>query len=141
MTLFFRSVFALLLLIVAVLSLLPDPPDIDLQTDIFSLIADWLLGDASAGDKVSHFLAYGVLAGCGVLAHILPKWRYILLGMCLLVFSGALEGLQGLGGVRHLSAGDLIANAAGIVAGLVAAQSVAQPVLTWLFPNVTHVES
>lgn len=74
-------------------------------------------GDPGEADKTAHLLAYGVLALPVGLAR--PRaWPAIL--AVLLAWSGAIEVLQPSVG-RSGSAGDLLANAAGLAAGTVMA--------------------
>ena len=89
----------MLLLLVAVLSLVPLSP-----------------GSVPVGDKQTHLATYFVLAG----------WFSLLVGTrtglaCaiagLLLFGGALEGLQALTGYRYAEWNDLLANAAGVLLG------------------------
>ncbi len=71
----------------------------------------------AVSDKLQHLLAYAglaVLAASGY-AGRRPVW---LIGAGLLVFSGAIELLQGLSGYRYAEWLDLLANAVGVALGL-----------------------
>ena len=87
-----------LLLAVAVLSLMPLP-------------------DVGVGDKTSHAVTYFVLAGY---FSLLARRRRSLPGVALglLAYGALIEIAQGFSGYRHAEWGDLLANGAGIGAGL-----------------------
>lgn len=63
-----------------------------------------------------HFAGYAVLALCTVLAQVRP--RVLLTALGLLAYASALEVLQGVVSERSFQAQDLVANAGGIVVGL-----------------------
>ena len=87
-----------LLLAVAVLSLMPLP-------------------DVGVGDKTSHVATYFVLAGYfGVLARRRQSLPRVALG--LVIYGALIEIAQGLTGYRYAEWGDLLANLAGTLAGL-----------------------
>ena len=91
-----------LLLLVAVASLMPVP--------------EVALG---VGDKTSHFLIYGVLAGwfC-LLARSLPGLLGTLLALT--VFGMLVEVAQGMTGYRYAEWGDVLANSLGCLLGSLA---------------------
>jgi VanZ family protein len=77
--------------------------------------------DLPYGDKGGHLLAYGLLmAWWGQLAER-PPWRWGL-ALGLIVFGGAIEILQGLGGVRQAEWADAAANALGVLLGAMLTQ-------------------
>lgn len=63
-----------------------------------------------------HFAGYAVLALCTVLAQV--RSRVLLTALGLLAYASALEVLQAVATERSFQAQDLVANAAGIVVGL-----------------------
>lgn len=128
-----RLAAAALALAVLVLSLVPDPEDYGVDTDIFSHIAALVFGDPSLGDKVSHFTAYGVLAAATVAGFVRSWTRAVIVFGLLVLFGAALEVLQGLGGVRMRDGLDLLANVVGILAGM-AAGGLAVFVFKWWLP-------
>lgn len=98
---FWQGLFWLALTAVAVFSLLP-------------------LGGTLAfavSDKLQHLLAYAGLAALAATSYAgrQPVW---LIGVGLLLFSGAIELLQGLSGYRYAEWLDLLANAVGVALGL-----------------------
>lgn len=92
------SVGAGLLLAVAVLSLIPLP-------------------EVGVGDKLSHVATYFVLAGYFA---VLARRRRSLLRVAvgIMLYGALIEIAQGLVDYRHGEWGDLLANAAGTVAGM-----------------------
>ena len=73
------------------------------------------LGDSGLADKVAHFMAYGALGASAYWAQLsLFKTRWALPAL-LAAYGAALEGLQGLGGVRSPELADAIANFLGVV--------------------------
>ena len=63
-----------------------------------------------------HFAGYAALALCAILAQSRP--RAVLTAMGLIAYASALEVLQAVATERSFQAQDLVANAAGIVVGL-----------------------
>lgn len=90
------------------LSLTPVPPEVD-------------LGFAWE-DKLFHLLTYGVMMSWFVQLYETPRWRggfavgFIILG-------ALLEWGQGLGGVRHPEAADVVANGLGVALGWMAGRT------------------
>ncbi len=116
-----RWLFVLFLLITIVLSLVPTSEEIPAATDIFSWIALLIFGDASLSDKVSHFIAYGAVAGAGTLGLVRPLGRHYILPLLLFSLSGALELAQGLVSYRVPDWLDLLANGTGVLSGTISA--------------------
>ena len=56
----FRSLFMFALLLVTILSLIPNPDDVPGGMDFTRWLASLLFGDATHSDKVAHFIAYGI---------------------------------------------------------------------------------
>lgn len=72
-------------------------------------------------DKAGHLATYGVLTlwFCGVY----PRRAALVVGVALFVLGVTLEGLQALTESRTPEAADLLANAAGVLIGLVLARA------------------
>ncbi len=106
------AVGAGLLLAVAVLSLMPLP-------------------DVGVGDKLSHVVTYFVLAGYfSVLARRRRSLLWLALG--LVVYGALIEVVQGLSGYRQAEWGDLLANGAGTLAGLLLHFTPLGRLLNWI---------
>ena len=89
---------ALLLLLVGTASLMPAP-------------------DTGVNDKLSHFIAYFVLAGWfGLLASGRPGLVWTVAG--LIAYGICIELLQGMTSYRYLEWGDVIANSSGVIVGI-----------------------
>ena len=116
-----RICFVLLLAIVTVLSLIPNPDDVPGGPALSRWLSDLLFGSEAYSDKVSHFIAYGALGGTAVFAALKPFDRALLLPVILIAYSGLMELLQGMGGVRQADMADMLANAAGVSAGMLVA--------------------
>ena len=87
------------------LSLTPDPPDTGIEQ----------------GDKLGHFLAYGLLMGW--FAQIYQRRRARLGLMLVFIAMGVLlEFIQGMLGYRSYSYADMAANTTGVVLGLLLAR-------------------
>ncbi len=95
----------LLIALIWYLSLIPDPPDIGINN----------------GDKIEHFLAYGLLMGWFAQIYIQQKPRlWLVLGFILM--GVLLEVLQGMTGFRNYSYADMAANGTGVFIGLLLSQ-------------------
>ncbi|GGD08719.1 VanZ family protein [Aquisalinus flavus] len=113
-----RVCFALLLVVVTLLSLIPNPDDVPGGPDFSRWLSGLLFGTEDYADKMSHFIAYGALGGTAVLAALRPFGRVVLLPVLLIAYSGLIEVLQGIGGARQADIADMLANAAGVTAGM-----------------------
>lgn len=116
-----RVVFFVLLALVTILSLIPNPDDVPGGPAFSQWLARLLFGDAGNADKVSHFIAYGALGFTGILAALRPLGRVWLVPLMLLAYSGLIELAQMAGGVRHGDLADMAANGLGVAAGMAAA--------------------
>jgi VanZ family protein len=72
----------------------------------------------AVSDKLQHFAAYAVLATLASASYG-GRWAWWAIGVALVAFSGAIELAQGLSGYRYAEWLDLLANTAGVAAGLV----------------------
>jgi len=96
---------ALLIALIWYLSLTADPPDTGIDN----------------GDKIGHFLAYGLLMGWFAQIYIQLKPRlWLMLGFILM--GVLLEILQGMTAVRTYSYADMVANTTGVFIGLLLSQ-------------------
>lgn len=79
------------------------------------------LPEVNISDKAGHLATYGLLTlwFCGVY----PRRAALVVGIALLAMGVTLEGLQAFTESRTPEAADLLANAAGILIGLVLARS------------------
>lgn len=111
-----RGLFAMLLLVVTFLTLTPNPEETEGGFALARWVAAIVLGEPGLTDKVAHFMAYGALGAAAFWAQLrLFKTRWALPAM-LAAYGAALEGLQGLGGVRSPELADAVANFLGVVA-------------------------
>lgn len=117
---FFRRLFWALLLLVSVLSLIPNPDDLPGGSLWAEFLAEIFFGSADHADKITHFIAYGVLAGGAGLGGMRVFSRRWLIVPGLILWSGLLELLQGLTQNRSPDWLDMLANSAGALAGFVA---------------------
>ena len=117
---FFRRLFWVLLLLVSVLSLIPNPDDLPGGSLWAEFLAKIFFGSADHADKITHFIAYGVLAGGAGLGGLRLFSRRWLIIPGLILWSGALELLQGLTQSRDPDWLDMVANSAGVLAGFIA---------------------
>ncbi|WDI30070.1 VanZ family protein [Hyphococcus flavus] len=115
-----RIVFGVLMVVVTFLTLTPNPVESEPGFALTRWISSLLLGDAENADKIGHFLAYavlGVTAFWARLAIFSKRWSVVI---ALAFYGAALEGLQGLGGVRSPELADAFANSLGAVSGFLA---------------------
>jgi VanZ family protein len=85
-----------------------------------SLIPAETLPDAGVSDKLSHVVAYCVLALLGLAAHRgRAGARWVVIG--LLCFGALMEGLQTLSPGRSMEGADILANGVGVLAGALCA--------------------
>ncbi len=110
-----RGLFAALFILVTYLTLTPNPEDTDAGFALARWVAVFVLGDSGLADKVAHFMAYGALGAAAFLARFdLFRTRWAL-PLALAGYGAALEGMQGLGGVRSPELADAVANFLGVV--------------------------
>lgn len=120
-----RILFFTLLVIVTFLTLTPNPDDTEAGFAFTRILASALLGDAALADKIAHFLAYGSLGVSAFWAQIVlfaKRWGIV---VALPIYGIALEGLQGLGGLRSPELADAVANGLGAVCGFIFALGLA----------------
>ena len=121
MILMARIATALLAVAIAILSLIPNPDDMTGGKDIGAWLSALLFGTPAYGDKVSHFVAYGALGFAAMIGFGRTRGGMIATAVGIVVYGGALELLQALGGVRTGDWLDMTANASGLAAGAAAA--------------------
>lgn len=112
-----RVVFGVLLVVITYLTLTPDPVETEPGFAVTRYISDLFFGSAEYADKVGHCLAYGLLGLTAYWARIAlfsKRWA-VTIGLAL--YGVALEGLQGIGGVRSPEVADALANALGATSG------------------------
>ena len=114
---FIRWLFAGLVILVTLLSLTPNPDDLPGGMEFTRWLAALLLGDAAQSDKVGHFLAYGTLAGAGVLGFVRPFSKLFMLPVILVLYGGVMELLQSRISVRVADWADFAANSSGVFIG------------------------
>lgn len=112
-----RAVFALLFIIVTLLTLWPNPDSARTGIVLTRWLASTFLGDPALADKVGHFLGYAALGFAAFFARLTPRNRWYLVPLALAVYGVGLEGLQGLGGIRSPELADAVSNALGAAAG------------------------
>lgn len=111
-----RIAFGALAFFVTWQTLTPDPDETQGGMEIARIIAEMIFRSPEMSDKVAHFLAYAALGGSAALG------QFRMLGLrapviaAIAVYGMALEGLQGLGGVRAPEVADATANALGVIA-------------------------
>lgn len=119
--LWLRLLFAFLFALVTFLTLTPNPDNAEPGFALTRWIADWLFGDSAFADKIAHFLAYASLGATAFWARLSVLSRQWATALALALYGVALEGLQGLGGVRSPELADAVANGLGALAGLAGA--------------------
>jgi len=77
--------------------------------------------DFTAGDKLGHLLAYGLLMFWFSQIYLSQKTR-LFYGIGFLAMGVGLEVLQGMSGTREYDVVDMLANAAGVLSGWLAAR-------------------
>jgi hypothetical protein len=115
-TRWWRYAFFALALFVTWQTLTPDPGDTEGGLAIARWIAKAIFHSAELGDKVAHFMAYAALGGSAALAQFRMLGQRAPIAAVIAVYGMALEGLQGLGGVRAPEIADATANALGVIA-------------------------
>jgi uncharacterized protein YfiM (DUF2279 family) len=116
-----RGAFVLLLILITILSVIPNPEEVPGGMAFTRWIAQLLFGNPDYGDKVSHFLAYGALSGAGMLGFVRPFSRWLMLPIIVALYSAVMELLQAVIGVRSAEWADMAANVSGVMAGTLVA--------------------
>lgn len=123
-----RGFFAALFLTVTFLTLTPNPEDTETGFAVARWVAVFVLGDAGLTDKVAHFMAYGALGASAFWAQVNLFDKPWAPPLALAAYGAALEGVQGLGGVRSPELADAIANSLGVVTAYAGAMMLAKAV-------------
>ena len=121
-----RGLFAALLVAVTYLTLTPNPEETETGFAVARWLAVFVLGDAGLADKVAHFMAYGALGAAAFWAQIDFFRKPWAPPLALAAYGAALEGAQGLGGVRSPEVADAIANSLGVVTAYAGAMLLAR---------------
>lgn len=116
-----RALFAALLLLVTYLTVTPNPDDTEMGMALTRWLAALIFGDSALGDKVAHFLAYAMLGASAALAQVKIGGRGLYAVIALMAYGAALEGVQGMMGVRFPEFADALANSLGAGVGFPAA--------------------
>ena len=117
---FWRINAVVILVLLTILSLTPDPENIGVVMDWSAWIAAILFGDPLSGDKVSHFLAYGALGFFSALGFTTKRWHALLIFLFILAYGALMEALQGaLTETRTSDPVDLVANVLGGTSGII----------------------
>jgi VanZ family protein len=112
-----RAIFMALAVVVAWLSLRPDPVENEAGFELLNWIAAVLFGSEAMGDKVAHFGAYAALGATARPAHLLTGARAPLAILALALYGAVLELGQGVGGIRDPDLLDALANTLGAACG------------------------
>jgi hypothetical protein len=116
--------------VIAFLSLAPPDQTEPDRMSLLAVIAELLLGDAGAEDKVGHFLAYAAL---GFLSLAAKPGRVLAVIVLSTVYGGVMEVLQLLVEGRSASFADLLADLLGACAGVLCLLAI-KPLLTGALP-------
>lgn len=112
-----RAQFVVLFLLVTYLTVTPNPDDTRMEMALTRWLATVIFGSDALGDKVAHFLAYAALGASAALAELRIRGGAFYVVAGLVLYGAALEGVQGLGGVRDPELADAVANGLGALAG------------------------
>ncbi|WOI54821.1 VanZ family protein [Parvularcula sp. LCG005] len=119
---FWRINAVVILVLVTIVSLTPDPEKIGKVMDWSAWIAALVLGDPMSGDKVSHFMAYGALGFFSTLGFTTAKRQAGLVFLALLGYGLLMEVCQGMfTSTRTSDALDFLANNLGALSGILGA--------------------
>mgnify|MGYP000049967202 CR=1 FL=1 len=110
-----RIAFVALALFITWQTLTPDADDTESGMAIARMIAELLFRSAEMGDKVAHFMAYAALGASAAFGQVRLIGRRAPIVAGIAAYGMALEGLQGLGGVRAPELADAAANALGVI--------------------------
>jgi VanZ family protein len=111
-----RAAFILWAAAVAYLSLTEDTQTIDASFDLVRRIA-MLLGNEELSDKIGHFLSYFALGALAVATKYRVFATWFVAVAVLAGYGLAIEGLQGIGGVRTPDLYDGLADTLGATTG------------------------
>jgi len=115
-----RAAFVALALLVTWQTLTPDPDETEGSMVIARLIAELIFHSTQMADKVAHFMAYAALGTTAAMGRLrVVGLRYPVIS-AIAVYGMALEGMQGLGGVRAPEFADAAANALGVISAFAA---------------------
>ncbi len=120
-TRWWRLAFVALALFVAWQTLTPDPDETEGGMLIARIIAELVFHSPDLADKVAHFTAYAALGASAALGRLRMLGLRSPVIAAIAVYGMALEGLQGLGGVRAPELADATANALGVIAAFAGA--------------------
>ena len=112
-----RIIFAILLMLITVLTLIPNPEDVGGGFDAARWLAALLFGNPEFGDKIAHFGAYGLLGASAFAAQLRFSGSTTPIPFFLGAYGALLEGAQRLGGAREADWLDAAANGIGAVSG------------------------
>lgn len=118
---FWRINAVVIAVLVAILSLTPDPNDLGHAASWTEWLARLILGDPTSADKIAHFLAYGALGFFVTLGWLSTKRTLLWIVVGLIGYGAALEVLQAVGGSRTGDIFDLLANTIGAASGVIGA--------------------
>ncbi|MDZ7627069.1 MAG: hypothetical protein U5J99_01525 [Parvularculaceae bacterium] len=121
LTRWWRIAFLALAVFVTWQTLTPDPDDTEGGMALARWIAEALFRSEDMGDKVAHFMAYAALGGSAAFGRLQILGLRSPVVAAIAVYGMALEGLQGLGGVRQPEIADAMANASGVIAAFAGA--------------------
>ncbi len=126
-----QAIFALLVVFVTWQTLTPDADDTEQGIAIARWLAALIFRAPEHADKIAHFLAYAALGGSAALGELrVIGLRSPVIAM-LATYGLALEGLQGLGGVRAPEIADGGANALGVIAAFAAVAAMERVARRW----------
>lgn len=132
---FWQFAFCALLVLVMVLSLIPDPESVASAMSLSELIARIIFGSETHADKISHFIAYATLGG----VFVFTGWRVFgrrIYGIVMLAAYGmAIERLQSLTGHRHADLADAIVNTGALAISFPLAMAVEDLFVRWQAGN------
>lgn len=115
-----RAAFVALALFVTWQTLTPDPDETEGSLAIARLIAEVIFHSPEMADKVAHFMAYATLGTTAAMGRLRVVGLRSPVIAAIAVYGMALEGMQGLGGVRAPEFADAAANALGVISAFAA---------------------
>lgn len=115
-----RVIFGLLFVLITFLTLTPNPVETESGFAVTRFISDIMFGNDEYADKIGHYLGYAALGLTAFWARLAVYSKRWVMTVVLALYGVALEGLQGLGGVRSPELADAFANGLGALSGFVA---------------------